>query len=314
MLVERLFFCFVIISSVNGTSIGIEGHCCLVCRYNGRGIVMSAGGYSYFACAYVSIRVLRDIHKSKLPIELFYSSRDDAISLLAIDFLQSSFENVKVLDVSQLLDVPLDLNLGGYPIKIFAIMLSSFQHVLWLDADNIAVQDPEHLFDLEQYQLTGTVFWPDFCNMHSSSIEMWDVMSLPRPSTWPAVNNDHYVWTEVCDPTEPIEIEAGQMMFDKQRAWNGLTLVTFLLRHFFFLSVLLQGDKQAFMFGFNATRTPYHLVSFPVTGVGLIDRSFKVCHMRAVLKSNIIMQGMVTKGVVVVIVNVSFTGGRLYHN
>ena len=47
-----------------------------------------------------------------------------------------------------------------YQIKAFAILLSSFKEVLYIDADNFPVVDPSVLFDLPLYQQHGALFWP----------------------------------------------------------------------------------------------------------------------------------------------------------
>ena len=41
-------------------------------RFQGRGIVTCAGGPRYFTCAWVLVRVLRDILKTPLPIQVWH--------------------------------------------------------------------------------------------------------------------------------------------------------------------------------------------------------------------------------------------------
>jgi hypothetical protein len=48
----------------------------------------------------------------------------------------------------------------GYQMKAMAIYLSSFREVLWLDSDNLALEDPAGLFESKLYQKHGAVLWP----------------------------------------------------------------------------------------------------------------------------------------------------------
>ena len=46
-------------------------------RFAGRGIVTCAGGRRYFTCAWVLIWILRRVHQSKLPIQLWHLGRGE---------------------------------------------------------------------------------------------------------------------------------------------------------------------------------------------------------------------------------------------
>lgn len=46
-------------------------------------------------------------------------------------------------------------------LKPWALLNSSFRHVLMLDADSFPVTNPEFLFETPQYRDTGAIFWPD---------------------------------------------------------------------------------------------------------------------------------------------------------
>lgn len=58
--------------------------------------------------------------------------------------------NVKFVDVSAMPEAS-GVDLRGYQLKAFAILLSSFEEVLWLDSDNIPLVDPKFVFDVEMY-------------------------------------------------------------------------------------------------------------------------------------------------------------------
>ena len=83
-------------------------------------------------------------------------------------------------------------------IKAMVLTLSSFQEVLFLDSDNVAVTNPESLFNEPMYQSTGALFWKDF----------WHSDWAPDAPAILGVNATFM-------PTQ--SVESGQMVFDKKR-------------------------------------------------------------------------------------------------
>jgi hypothetical protein len=179
-------------------------------RFSGRGIVMPAGGWwklrkphqPYFWCAYTATSFLR--HKGcRLPVQWWFLPGEiDEIGRRIVTkwanrvgaTLHETASNVK----------------GGWQVKIHAILNCEFEEVIHLDSDVIAVDDPEKLFDEPGYIQTGVHFWadnPDLVGKFEKCSyvlpSMWDRMGLPR--------------------REKIrDIEAGQMVIDKRRAWAAL--------------------------------------------------------------------------------------------
>lgn len=178
--------------------------------------------------------------------------------------------DVHFIDIYKVKGMPVGVTMDGYQIKAFAILMSSFEEVLWLDADSIPLTDPEEVFELKLYQQTGALFWPDTCVIHTTRLETWDLFGLPRPSTWPSiVIPGGFHWSNKCYEEEPLEIETGQVVLHKQRIWAGLIMTVFINRyHDYFLSQMFHGDKQTFSFGFNYTDTAYSLVRKHPFGVG----------------------------------------------
>jgi alpha 1,2-mannosyltransferase len=112
------------------------------------------------------------------------------------------------LFADDLLDVPLPNGkpeLEGYQLKPFVLMLSSFNEVSSLDADNFPITDPELLFDSEPFLETGLITWPDFCSGQSPLF--YQITGAPAP---------------------PIRdrpgLESGQIMYDKTRRVEDLLL------------------------------------------------------------------------------------------
>ncbi|ESZ93306.1 hypothetical protein SBOR_6287 [Sclerotinia borealis F-4128] len=99
-------------------------------------IVTSAGG-DYFPPLLVSLRFLRRTG-STLPVEVFLATPDEYEPLLCEAILPSL--NAKCLIISDIIDQhDLPFSLSGYQLKAFAILFSSFESVLFLDADNFPI-------------------------------------------------------------------------------------------------------------------------------------------------------------------------------
>ncbi len=229
--------------------------------------MIAAGGMGYFTSAYVNIRVIREVHGCMLPIEVFYAEKE--MSKHIIDYMESTFKNVKFVDIQRVPGAP-DMSMKGYQIKIFSILLSSFKEVLFLDADNMPLLDPTNVFDIKPYKKTGALFWPDFCNMISARLEMWDILGLERPAVWPSMNPGEVLkWTKDCKQNFPFEFESGQMLINKKKAWPGLVMTAFINKNNeFFQKRFIHGDKQTFSFGFNVSDTPYSFVRKHPIGIG----------------------------------------------
>ena len=224
-------------------------------------------GRTYFTCAYLSIRMLRDYHHSTLPIEVFYAA-DNEISPAFIAAIEASFSNVKFTDIYKTRDFPVGVSMNGFQIKAFSLLMSSFEEALWLDADNMPATDPAIVFNLPQYKQTGAMFWPDLCHVHTARKETWYIFGLPTPEFWPSANKPVVV-TDSCDPREPREVMAGEIIVHKRKAWRGLVMSAFINRHYeFFGTTFIVGDKQTFAFSFNVTNTPYALAEVPPITLG----------------------------------------------
>ena len=73
----------------------------------------------------------------------------------------------------------IDSNVGLrlFQLKPLAILHSSFEEVLLIDADNTPVVDPSFLFDHPQYTASTAVFWPDYWKTHSGN-PIWNLMMV----------------------------------------------------------------------------------------------------------------------------------------
>ena len=152
--------------------------------------------------------------------------------------------------------------------KIVAMLFSPFEEVLMMDGDNIALRDPETLFDAEDYVRTGSLLWMDF----------WRGSSAPDCQV--VLGNATKL---------PFTHESGQMLVHKRKIWDALGLALFMNSHsdfFYPLSIgyMGLGDKEIVAMSLLHLGLEYGLVSKGPDHVGVRD------HDRAEVLGNTMMQ------------------------
>lgn len=212
-------------------------------RFHGRGIVLCGGGSVYFPCIWVCVRMLRRFG-CMLPIELWHRGprelTDDMRRLLEpYDVVfQDAFEIAREYPVRRL---------DGWELKPYAILNSRFAEVLYIDADNVVVRNPEFLFDAPLYQKTGSLFWQDVPGNHSDQSYLkdhaWDLLGLPYRD-------------------EP-QFESGQLLVDKRRCWRALQLTLHLNEHSDYYYTAFFGDKDTFHLAWRKVEQEYSLNPHP---------------------------------------------------
>lgn len=210
-------------------------------HFQGRGIVLCAGGDRYFPCAWVCIRMLRHLG-CQIPIELWHRGPAEINAEMAGLVAPWGVQCVDAYAVARAHPVR---RLDSWELKPYAIMHSGFAEVLYLDADNVPVRDPTFLFATPAYHGAGALFWPDRSmgegDAHSwLRREAWDICRVPYRS-------------------EP-EIEAGQLLIDKRRCWLPLQLVMHLNEYSDFYYAYFYGDKDTFHLAWRRAGQEYALV------------------------------------------------------
>jgi len=208
-------------------------------RFQGRGIVLCGGGTVYFPCIWVCIRMLRSFGCT-LPIELWYRGpremTDEMKALLeTYDVVcRDSFAVAREFPVRRL---------DGWELKPYAILNSRFAEVLYIDADNVVVRNPEFLFDTVLYADTGALFWQDLPNDTSGLSYLkdnaWDLLGLPFRDEPP--------------------FESGQLLVDKRRCWRPLQLTLHLNEHSDYYYTAFFGDKDTFHLAWRKVEQEYSL-------------------------------------------------------
>jgi len=206
-------------------------------RYSGRGVVICGGGVKYFTNAWVCINMLRRLG-CRLPIQLWHLGRKELDERMKAMIAPLGVECMDACKVRKKSPVRL---LSGWALKPYAILHSPYREVLFLDADNVPVVNPEFLFDTPQFQRTGAIFWPDYDRKKNEKASViWKSCGL-RP------------------PNEP-EFESGQIVVDKLRCWPALCLTLWFNENSDFYYQYVHGDKETFHLAFRKLKKSYGLV------------------------------------------------------
>ncbi|CAF1247577.1 unnamed protein product [Didymodactylos carnosus] len=207
-------------------------------NYSGYGIVTStsanSGYIGTFQRTLAQIKLLRWLN-CQLPIEIY--SFSDELNETEV-FILETVSDVQVKFIDQVVDNE-SRNLSRYAIKPNAIIQSRFEHVLWLDSDNIPIKDPTYLFHTQHYKKSTAMFWPDFW-IGSSMSPIWRVLDLECRQ-------------------EDYEQESGQILIDKKKAWKPLNLAVHFNRDPVIQNIWL-GDKDTFRLAWKVLKVPFHFV------------------------------------------------------
>ncbi|GBG32009.1 Actin, partial [Hondaea fermentalgiana] len=148
----------------------------------------------------------------------------------------------------------------GYAFCIYAIVLSRFQHVFFLDLDAVPMASTKYLFDEPAYKETGQLFWAD----------LWGTDSLfdAGMTAW----TDSQLWDFVrVNPYNTREMESSILVIDKARNWKEVNLAMHMSRHQQFMyrkdtnvgprgqQLTLHGDKDVWRLAFLYFRTKFHM-------------------------------------------------------
>ena len=117
---------------------------------------------------------------------------------------------------------------GGWQIKINAILQSKNQNIIYMDADNIVAADPTYLFDSEEFQKNDILLWSD-------NPRIDDYHGFITAHQWARVGLDR--------TDKALDVETGQMVINKHRAWKALHII----KHF--------ADRADYWEGFNGGET-----------------------------------------------------------
>lgn len=215
----------------------------------GTGIVIAGGG-RYLDWSYILVRWLRHQLKCNLPIQVWHLGPKEMPGLASSLFKQLDCETV---DTHQVMRKNPVREMGGWPLKSYAVRHCPWRHVMFLDADCFPALPPEEIFNDQDVQQHGSLFFHDV-GRHNTGFGYvdWSLIPLER------------------------EFETGQFVLDKLKAWMGLQWTLWGSEHA--SDVFYQtghGDKFVWECAIRSSETP-HLIGGPSTWAGYgIEHQYK---------------------------------------
>jgi hypothetical protein len=203
--------------------------------FQGRGILITAGG-PFVPSAYVGVRLLRQFGVT-LPVEIWHAGEDEIPP-----WGRKAFEScgATLHDVMPFYPDRAVKELRGWPIKPAALLASSLNEVLFLDADCFPLRNLEFLWQSSHFAENGALFWPD--NRHHKMIA--------GASIWPLTGLDF---------RDDTEFETGIFLMNKTACWRELSLAQWMNANSPFWYQHVMGDKDTFYLAWRKLRRSYFL-------------------------------------------------------
>ncbi|KAI1490954.1 glycosyltransferase family 71 protein [Biscogniauxia mediterranea] len=214
-------------------------------KNGGRGIVLTAGENQapWLLTTIYSFRQLG----CTLPIEVMYLGESDLGEDHRSDL--EALPGVTTRDISAMVNDE-GWELAGWAAKPFAILLSSFREVIFIDADSLFFRDPAALFEDPEYRRTGALFFRDRVFQPGSKKDFLKQI-MPRPV--PRLAKQSPWWTGESTHVQ----ESGVVVVDKWRHFMALLLVCRFngsdrdkRNDIDGVYDLMYGDKETFWIGF----------------------------------------------------------------
>ncbi|USP72954.1 glycosyltransferase family 71 protein [Curvularia clavata] len=234
------------------------------------GIVTTANA-KYMPIFLVSLRLLRRTG-CDLPMEVFIDDWSKYDATVCETVLPSM--NARCVVLSNIYDKAADAKPPShYQYKAFAILFSSFQHVLFLDSDAFPSEDPKALFTAAPYTTHGLVTWPDFW-AQTISAHYYHIAAIPEVPSQARLST-----------------ESGQLLMNKDLHRETLLMMVYYNYYGpdYYYILFSQGspgagDKETFTQAAMAVGLPYYQVrtapvalgrfingSYEGTGIGQAD-------------------------------------------
>ncbi|KAM9935836.1 hypothetical protein OXX80_004616 [Metschnikowia pulcherrima] len=241
----------------------------------GNGIIYLGGG-KYNQLVLTSISVLRSLG-SVMPVEVLIPKKKDFDIDLCNTILPKLNAKCKVIE--DFVPASVMSKIGGFQLKNVALLVSSFQNVLYLDADNIPIKNPDILFVNEPFKSSRMVMWPDLWRRSTSPL-YYDIAGITVDKAY-QVRNSYFPGDGRGKSSDPFLIsyhdlkgaipeassETGQMMIDKEKHFSTLILSMYYNFYgpdyyypLFSQGAAGEGDKETFIAAAHKLELPYYQV------------------------------------------------------
>jgi hypothetical protein len=210
-------------------------------KFSGKGLVLAGNGnkYRYITGIYMNIYVIRKFHNCNIPIEIFYVGNSEKFSEPVYnEFMKLG--NVKIIDLLDCLDTNCNVSeLKGYQTKPLAVLCSSFEEVILMDADALTFVNPYKYFDIPGYNEQNIVLFKDYVDcLYFINAKFLEQIGI---------NKNAY-----CNMTHNYEIDSSCVIINKKYMWDSLNIICLINvksdQYYKYKSNVL-GDKDTWLIG-----------------------------------------------------------------
>lgn len=225
-----------------------------------RGLVSTAGG-EYLPVLVASLRMLRRTG-TKLPMEVFLAHWNEYEGYICDVVLPSL--NARCVVLSEILDVMPGSHgmIQKFQYKPLAMLFSSFEDILFLDADAFPIHNPEVIFNNNPFTSKGLVTWPDFW-APTIAHQFYEIISQDRPA-----------------PNLRQSTESGAVLISRKTHLHTILLATYynFWGPSYYYPILSQGasgegDKETFLAAATALKQPFYQVRQSIRALGRHTRN-----------------------------------------
>ena len=172
-----------------------------------------------------------------------------------IDTLKKK-NGVKLIDAKTFVLTSKENSMGGWAIKPFAMLMSSFQEFVFLDADVLFFQNPEKMFDFQSYRETGTLYFRDRTIGGGQDDHKTLDYLLVMAKKISKFAQTQRIWKRL----SVHEGESGVIVMDKKKGGLFVLLLATLLNMDPFqqdMYDVIHGDKESYWMASEALDVPY---------------------------------------------------------
>lgn len=222
------------------------------------GLVSTAGG-DYLPVFVISLRMLRRTGTT-LPVEVFMADHEEYEEHICTVVLPTL--NARCVILSDILEsAQPSARITRYQFKVFAMIFSSFESILFLDADSFPIQNPEPLFTSQLFREHGLITWPDFW-ASSTSTYFYEITGQNVPSM-----------------ADRASTESGEILLSKKTHQRSLLLAVYYNYYgptYYYLLLSQgspgEGDKETFLAAASVLGESFYTVSEPVKPIGHLNK------------------------------------------
>ncbi|KAG3111200.1 hypothetical protein PI124_g9690 [Phytophthora idaei] len=217
------------------------------------------------------IRELRCLG-NKEPIEVHHCHD---LTRPSVDLLFGLDDNIQVVDlceryvIKKVISDEMAKSFQSYWIKPLAVHFTSFEELIFLDADAILLKDPAVLRDNEGYKKNGTLFFYDRVINNNQYLNKKTDKGPIYLHQWLKSFDYKRFGLQYVDPSPAFkksfayrgktahEQDSSMLLINKRNAEKAMKVLWFLITEHRFIYEFSWGDKEAFWLSYEFSHTPY---------------------------------------------------------